>query len=158
MTAAIIIIGDEILIGQVQDTNSMYIANSLVEAGVTLKSILTVGDDNDAIINTLELATGKYDHIFVTGGLGPTKDDITKNAFLEYFGGKLILHEELLAKLKERFESINLTSVRRNIPTAVKLYQINWAQHRECIFKRRNQIFIQCPAFRTKWNRCLQAG
>jgi len=105
MTAAIIIIGDEILIGQVRDTNSMYIANSLVKAGITLKSILTVGDDKDAIINTLELATGKYDHIFVTGGLGPTKDDITKNAFLEYFGGKLILHEELLAKLKERFEN-----------------------------------------------------
>jgi len=105
MTAAIIIIGDEILIGQVQDTNSKYIADALVKAGVNLKKILTVGDDKKAIINALEDTTGKFDHILVTGGLGPTKDDITKNAFLEYFGGKLILHKNLLSILKERFES-----------------------------------------------------
>lgn len=105
MTAAIIIIGDEILIGQVQDTNSNYIANTLVEAGVDLKLILTVGDDKNAIITALEEATGKYDHVLVTGGLGPTKDDITKNVFLKYFGGKLVLDEDLLLDLKERFES-----------------------------------------------------
>jgi len=68
LTAAIIIIGDEILIGQVQDTNSNYIANTLVEAGVDLKSILTVGDDKNAIITAIEEATGKYDHVLVTGG------------------------------------------------------------------------------------------
>ena len=104
MTAAIIIIGDEILIGQVQDTNSKQIADALVKAGVNLKKILTVGDDKKAIINALEDTTGKFDHILVTGGLGPTKDDITKNAFLDYFGGKLILHKNLLSILKERFE------------------------------------------------------
>jgi len=103
MTAAIIIIGDEILLGQVKDTNSSHIAESLISAGVRVKKILTVGDSKEEIISALKETSGFYDHIFVTGGLGPTKDDITKYAFLEYFGGELVLDEELLAELKSRF-------------------------------------------------------
>lgn len=105
MTAAIIIIGDEILLGQVKDTNSSHIAESLVNVGVRIKKILTIGDNEEAILSALNETSGNYDHIFVTGGLGPTKDDITKHAFLKFFGGELVLDENLLAELKSRFES-----------------------------------------------------
>ena len=150
MTAAIIIIGDEILIGQVQDTNSMYLANALVEIGVTLKSILTVGDDKDAIINSLEVTTGNYDHIFVTGGLGPTKDDITKNAFVEYFGGKLILHQDLLSILKERFESRGWIFHKSNIgqaeyPDSCEIIPNKLGSAQGMFFQKGNSKFYSMP-------------
>lgn len=105
MTAAIIIIGDEILLGQVKDSNSSHIAESLISVGVRVKKILTVGDTKEEILSALKETLGNYDHIFVTGGLGPTKDDITKYSFLDFFGGELVLDEKLLAELKLRFES-----------------------------------------------------
>jgi len=105
MTAAIIIIGDEILLGQVKDTNSSHIAESLINIGVRVKKILTVGDSKAEILSALKETSGFYDYIFVTGGLGPTKDDITKYAFLEYFGGELVLDEKLLAELKLKFDA-----------------------------------------------------
>ena len=104
MTAAIIIIGDEILLGQVKDTNSSHIADNLLNVGVRVKKILTVGDSKEEIVSALKETSGSYDHIFITGGLGPTKDDITKSAFLEYFGGELVLDENLLIELKLKFE------------------------------------------------------
>ena len=150
MTAAIIIIGDEILIGQVQDTNSKYIANALVEAGITLNSILTVGDDKDAIMNALKVTTGNYDHIFVTGGLGPTKDDITKKVFLEYFGGKLKLHQDLLLNLKERFESRGWIFHKSNIgqaeyPDSCEIIPNELGSAQGMIFKKGNSIFYSMP-------------
>ena len=105
MTAAIIIIGDEILLGQVKDTNSSHIAESLINLGVRVKKILTVGDSKAEILSALKETSGFYDYIFVTGGLGPTKDDISKYAFLEYFGGELVLDEKLLAELKLKFNA-----------------------------------------------------
>ena len=104
MTAAIIIIGDEILLGQVKDTNSSHIADNLLNVWVRVKKILTVGDSKEEIFSALKETSGSYDHIFITGGLGPTKDDITKSAFLEYFGGELVLDENLLIELKSKFE------------------------------------------------------
>jgi len=106
MTAAIIIIGDEILLGQVKDTNSSHIANLLITLGVRVKKFITIGDSKEEILAALSETSGcYYDYIFVTGGLGPTKDDITKYAFLEYFGGELILDEKLLTKLKSKFKA-----------------------------------------------------
>ncbi len=105
MTAAIIIIGDEILLGQVKDTNSSQMAKALLNVGVRVKKILTVSDNKSAIISALEETTGVYEHIFITGGLGPTKDDITKYATLEYFGGELVMDEKLLGELRSKFEA-----------------------------------------------------
>ena len=104
MTAAIIIIGDEILLGQVKDTNSSHISDSLINLGVRVKKIITIGDSKEEILGALNETSGRYDYIFVTGGLGPTKDDITKYSFLEYFGGELVLDEKLLAELKSKFK------------------------------------------------------
>ncbi|SFC63722.1 nicotinamide-nucleotide amidase [Parapedobacter composti] len=85
MQAEIITIGDEILIGQIIDTNSAWIAQQLNTIGITVKQVSSVADDSTDIIVALTLASGRADLVLVTGGLGPTKDDITKQALAAYF-------------------------------------------------------------------------
>ena len=86
ITASICTIGDEILIGQIVDTNSSHIARALNACGVKVSSMLSIGDDRESIIGSLEAELKKNDIVIVTGGLGPTKDDITKNALAELSG------------------------------------------------------------------------
>mgnify|MGYP000057838370 CR=1 FL=1 len=88
MKAEIITIGDEILIGQIVDTNSAWIAARLNEAGFTVVRKLTVGDDRREIADAVEGAMRTADAVIVTGGLGPTKDDITKQTLAGIFGGE----------------------------------------------------------------------
>ena len=90
MVAEIITIGDEILIGQVVDTNSAWIGHLLNEFGIRVVQITSVRDDRRAIVNAFDEAFGHADLILVTGGLGPTKDDITKHTLAEYFHTKLV--------------------------------------------------------------------
>ncbi|MFA6945021.1 MAG: competence/damage-inducible protein A, partial [Pedobacter sp.] len=85
MIAEIITIGDEILIGQIVDTNSAWMAQKLNLAGIRVKQISSVSDDGQHILDALRLAAQRADIILITGGLGPTKDDITKKTLAEYF-------------------------------------------------------------------------
>ena len=85
MLAEIITIGDEILIGQIVDTNSAWMAQKLNLAGIRVKQITSVSDDKNHIVNALREAEARVDIILITGGLGPTKDDITKNTLKDYF-------------------------------------------------------------------------
>lgn len=101
MKAIIITIGDEILMGQILDTNSQYIAHRLTNIGVEVTEILSIPDKRDEIYNTVEYAMGEVDLILVTGGLGPTKDDVTKKVLAEYFGSRLVLHPEAMGWLEE---------------------------------------------------------
>ena len=101
MKAIIITIGDEILMGQILDTNSQYIAHRLTNIGVEVTVILSIPDKRDEIYNTVEYAMGEVDLILVTGGLGPTKDDVTKKVLAEYFGSRLVLHPEAMGWLEE---------------------------------------------------------
>jgi nicotinamide-nucleotide amidase len=101
--ASIITIGDELLIGQVIDTNSAYIAQSLNKIGVTVNNRIAVGDDKQAILNTLETTSKQSNIIIITGGLGPTADDITKPLLNEYFGGKLVIHQPSLDHITDIF-------------------------------------------------------
>lgn len=105
--ATIITIGDELLIGQVIDTNSAFIAQSLNAIGVAVKSRIAVGDDANAIKVALDEAAEKSQIIIITGGLGPTADDITKPLLNEYFGGKMVIHEPSLAHITYIFETIH---------------------------------------------------
>ena len=89
MRLSIIIIGDEILIGQVTDTNSGAIARQFGPAGWEITSIATVGDDRAAITEAVNRALSQADLVITTGGLGPTKDDITKTVLMDIFGGEL---------------------------------------------------------------------
>jgi len=106
INASIITIGDELLIGQTIDTNSAWIGQELNKIGVWLKRRVAVGDVWDDIWNALDAESKESDIIIITGGLGPTADDITKPLLCKYFGGKLIVNEEVLAHVKYLFEKV----------------------------------------------------
>ncbi|KPK80580.1 MAG: damage-inducible protein CinA [Bacteroides sp. SM23_62_1] len=101
MKAEIITIGDEILIGQVTDTNSAWIARALNGIGVEIECITAIPDQPEAIKNALDAAANRTDLVMITGGLGPTKDDITKKTLAGYFGSKLVRNEAAVKKIKE---------------------------------------------------------
>ena len=103
MLAEIITIGDEILIGQIVDTNSAWMAARLNGIGIRIKQISSVSDDRQHILTALKEAAGRADLILITGGLGPTKDDITKKTLCEYFGVGLVLNEGALANVERIF-------------------------------------------------------
>lgn len=103
MRAEIITIGDEILIGQIVDTNSAYIAKQLNNIGCSVYQISSVQDDEQHILNALAEATSRVDVILITGGLGPTKDDITKQTICKFFDDTLVQDERVLAHVEELF-------------------------------------------------------
>jgi nicotinamide-nucleotide amidase len=105
-SASIITIGDELLIGQVIDTNSAWMAQELNKTGIWVKRRVAVGDKWDEIWNALDEESKHADIILITGGLGPTADDITKPLLCEYFGGKLVVNEMVLAHVKHLLEKV----------------------------------------------------
>ncbi len=106
INASIITIGDELLIGQTIDTNSAWIGQELNKIGVWLKRRVAVGDVWDDIWNALDAESTESEIIIITGGLGPTADDITKPLLCKYFGGKLIVNEDVLTHVKYLFDKV----------------------------------------------------
>ncbi|MBI1343360.1 MAG: CinA family nicotinamide mononucleotide deamidase-related protein [Terrimonas sp.] len=106
VNASIITIGDELLIGQTIDTNSAWMAQELNKAGIWVKHRVAVGDVWDDIWDALDEESQRADIIFITGGLGPTADDITKPLLCKYFNGKLVLDEKVLTHIKSLFEKV----------------------------------------------------
>jgi len=105
--AEIITIGDEILIGQIVDTNSAWMAQQLNNAGIRVKQISSVSDDRQHILTALAEASNRADIILITGGLGPTKDDITKKTLAEYFGVGMVESKEALDNVNRIFAKYN---------------------------------------------------
>jgi len=103
INATIITIGDELLIGQVIDTNSAYIAQALNKIGISVKNRIAVGDSKQDIVDALNSAKINSKIVVITGGLGPTADDITKPLLNEYFGGKMIVHQPTLDHITDIF-------------------------------------------------------
>ena len=103
MLAEIITIGDEILIGQVIDTNSAFIAKELNKIGVSVYQITSIQDERIHLLNAFKEASERVDIVLITGGLGPTKDDITKHTLCEYFNDELVENAEVLAHVEELF-------------------------------------------------------
>ena len=115
MQAEIITIGDEILIGQIVDTNSQWLSQRLNEIGISVYQITSIQDDKEHIVKAIAEAQENVDIIILTGGLGPTKDDITKLTLSEYFDDRLVRHPEiedhikfLFAKIKYKFTEMDL--------------------------------------------------
>lgn len=106
MTASIVTIGDEILIGQIIDTNSSYIAKALDKIGIETLEMLSISDNESHILSTFKKLQDKVNIVIITGGLGPTKDDITKKTFCTYFNDELIVNEEVLKHVTELIEGI----------------------------------------------------
>ena len=109
MICEIITIGDEILIGQIVDTNSAWMAQKLNLAGIRVKQITSVSDDRQHILDSLKAAATRADIILITGGLGPTKDDITKKTLAEYFNVGLMRNQDAVENVKE-------LTLKRNAP------------------------------------------
>jgi len=106
MTAEILSVGTELLLGNIVDTNAAFLSQELAQLGVSVFRQTTVGDNHKRLLCALEQAFSNADTVIVTGGLGPTLDDITKQAAAEFFGRELYLHEESLERIKQRFASL----------------------------------------------------
>ena len=104
MKATIVTIGDEILIGQIVDTNSGFIAKSLDKIGIEIHEMLSISDNKEHILNTFSKLQNQVDLVLITGGLGPTKDDITKHTFCEYFDDSLVVNPDVLTHVTEIIE------------------------------------------------------
>ena len=104
MKATIVTIGDEILIGQIVDTNSGFIAKSLDKIGVEIAEMISISDNKKHILDTFAQLQNKVDFVIITGGLGPTKDDITKHTFCEYFNDYLVVDKKVLAHVTQIIE------------------------------------------------------
>ena len=107
MEAHIITIGDEILVGQTVDTNSTYIAQQLNSIGIEVTEIQSIKDDEIHIVKSLTIALQNNDIVIITGGLGPTNDDITKKVLVDYFDDELVLYADVLEKVKGFFVKFN---------------------------------------------------
>lgn len=116
--ASIITIGDELLIGQVIDTNSAWMATELNKAGIWVRRRVAIGDAREEIIHALDEESNIADIILITGGLGPTADDITKPVLCEYFGGKLVVDEGALQNVQQIFARFNRPMLATNLKQA----------------------------------------
>lgn len=116
MRAEILTIGDEILIGQITNTNSVWIAQELNLIGIKIVHMASVADDEAAIVNAFDNAAARADLVFITGGLGPTKDDITKKTFSNYFNAELVMDEKVLEHVSSFFikRGKEVTEINRN--------------------------------------------
>ena len=116
--AEIITIGDEILIGQIVDSNSAWMAEQLNSIGIEVYQITSISDEKQHIIDAINLAKLRADIILITGGLGPTRDDLTKKTLVEYFKTKLVLNHDILKHVEQLLASRNIKMHQANIEQA----------------------------------------
>ncbi len=149
--ASVITIGDELLIGQVIDTNSAFIGQELNSIGVTVKCRYAVGDERNDILNILDIAGKEASIILVTGGLGPTADDITKPLLCEYFGGKMVVHQPTLEYVTHLFEKIfNRPMIERNrkqaeVPDVCTVIKNEKGTAPGMMFEKDGRLFFAMP-------------
>lgn len=151
MLAEIITIGDEILIGQIIDSNSAWMATQLNKIGIKVKQITSVSDDEKHILNALAEAELRADIVLITGGLGPTKDDITKKTLAKYFGyTDYELHEpsleiikNIFAKYKAPLLDVNIQQALMPVGCTVIVNPLGTAP--AMLFKKENKIFVSMP-------------
>ncbi|WP_369013614.1 CinA family nicotinamide mononucleotide deamidase-related protein [Flavobacterium anhuiense] len=151
MKAAIITIGDEILIGQIVDTNSAFIAKSLDRIGVEVAEMLSISDDKKHILDTFAQLQNKVDVVIVTGGLGPTKDDVTKKTFCEYFNDELVVDQKVLAHVTELIEGFykrpisQLNKDQALVPSTCTVLHNKVGTAPGMWMKKENTVFISLP-------------
>ncbi|WP_111708642.1 competence/damage-inducible protein A [Lutibacter citreus] len=150
MQAEIITIGDEILIGQILDSNSKWIAEELNKIGVSVYQITSIQDNKEHIISALTQAQLNSDIIIITGGLGPTKDDITKLTLAEYFNDHLVINEEVIENIKAMFAKLNYPFSKLNrdqalVPSKCIPLKNNWGTAPGMWFTVKNKVVISLP-------------
>lgn len=161
MHVDIITIGDELLIGQVVDTNSAWMGQELNKNGFTVHRITSISDSRQEILDALEETTKRSQIVLITGGLGPTRDDITKGALCDFFGTELVLNEQVLKDvqsfLRGRVDSINqlnhdqalvpksATVIRNAVGTAPILW-----------FERNGTVVVSMPGVPSEMKRAMK--
>ena len=151
MKATIVTIGDEILIGQIVDTNSGFIAKSLDKIGVAVHEMISISDDKQHILDTFSKLQNQIDLVIITGGLGPTKDDITKHTFCEYFEDQLIENEAVLAHVVaiiEGFYKRPITQMNRDqalVPSKCTVLHNKMGTAPGMWMKKEQTVFISLP-------------
>lgn len=150
MLAEIITIGDEILIGQITDTNSAWLGQELNKLGIKVIHKSSVGDDANAIVNALTEASNRADIIITTGGLGPTKDDVTKHTLCNYFKTKLVLNTEVENWVRQIFTQRKLPIIPNNLAQAMLPENCEVLFNRSGTapgmwFNQNNKIYISMP-------------
>lgn len=151
MKATIVTIGDEILIGQIVDTNSGFIAKSLDKIGVEISEMISISDNKQHILETFAKLQNQVDLVIITGGLGPTKDDITKKTFCDYFEDQLVVNEEVLAhvtQLIEGFYKRPITQLNKDqalVPSTATILKNANGTAPGMWMKKENTVFISLP-------------
>jgi nicotinamide-nucleotide amidase len=151
MKAAVITIGDEILIGQIVDTNSAFIAKSLDRIGVEIHEMISISDNKQHILDTFIKFQNTVDLVIITGGLGPTKDDITKKTFCDYFEDELVVNDEVLkhvTQLIEGFYKRTITQINKDqalVPSKCIVLHNQVGTAPGMWMKKENTVFISLP-------------
>jgi nicotinamide-nucleotide amidase len=151
MKAAIITIGDEILIGQIIDTNSSYIAKALDKIGIATYEMLSISDDKNHILKTLHEVQNNFDVVLITGGLGPTKDDITKKTFCDYFDDVLVQNDAVLDQVKSIIEGFykkpitQLNIEQALVPSKSKVLFNKMGTAPGMLMEHQNTVFVSLP-------------
>ena len=151
MKATIITIGDEILIGQIVDTNSGFIAKSLDRIGVEIHEMISISDNKQHILDTFLKLQNTVDLVVITGGLGPTKDDITKKTFCDYFEDELVVNQDVLThvtQLIEGFYKRTITQINKDqalVPSKCTVLHNQVGTAPGMWMKKENTVFISLP-------------
>lgn len=150
MKAEIITIGDEILIGQIVDTNSAWMGEQFNLNGIEIYQITSVHDDHNHILEAISKAEDKVDLVVLTGGLGPTKDDITKDVLCEYFNTQLVFHDLTFEHIKKRFANRNIDINQLNkdqalVPESCDVLYNKAGTAPGLWFEKNDTIFVSMP-------------
>lgn len=150
MNAEIITIGDEILIGQIVDTNSAWIAQHFNHIGLKITRIVSIADVEDEIRSTVESCLSRADVVITTGGLGPTSDDKTKLVLLDIFGGQMVPHIQTLMQIEDMFRKRGLLLTNSNraqadVPSSCEVLRNTAGTAPGMLFRRNSKILIALP-------------
>ncbi len=150
MKIEIITIGDEILIGQIVDTNSAAMSKLLNENGFSVKKIVSIADNANEIKQSVDAAFAEVDVVLLTGGLGPTNDDITKKTLCDYFGTKLVFNQQVYDKLEKHLQAINLPMNDMNksqayLPEIATIIENEVGTAQNMLFEKDGKILISMP-------------
>jgi nicotinamide-nucleotide amidase len=151
MKATIITIGDEILIGQIVDTNSGFIAKSLDKIGVEINEMISISDNKNHILDTFAKLQNKVDLVLITGGLGPTKDDVTKKTFCDYFQDELVVNDKVLKHVTELIEGIfkrpinQMNKDQALVPSKCTVLHNDVGTAPGMWMKKENTVFVSLP-------------